>query len=83
MIDLTKPMQTRDGQKVNLITTEGREEYPLVGYVGDGIIPTAWTKEGKWWNGGGNFTLNLVNIPEDVYKDKAGWMFYFRKLLEK
>lgn len=78
MLDPTKPLQTRDGRKVSLITTEGRGDYPLVGYVGEEDTPTSWTKEGEWRKRGGNFPIDLINIPEDVYvwinvyKDKAG-----------
>ena len=46
MLDLTKPLQTRDGRPVTLITTQGREPWPLVGYVGSYQDIYKWEADG-------------------------------------
>ena len=62
MLDLTKPLSTRDGRPVTLITTQGREPWPLVGYVMDEVSVTIWMNNGR-------FDViksgrDLINIPE-------------------
>lgn len=64
-LDRTKPIQTRDGRPVRIITwTEGSKLYPIVGFVGDENVPESWTAEGEFIVGqtyeGGN---DLVNVP--------------------
>lgn len=45
-IDINLPLVTATGQKVELIETAGRSDFPLVGYFGDATMPSAWTKRG-------------------------------------
>ena len=62
MLDLTKPLQTRDGRPVTLITTQGREPWPLVGYIGGNTSPWTWRSDGtigKW-----ETDYDLINVPE-------------------
>lgn len=48
-IDTTKPLKTRDGQTVTLITANARHTgYPLVGYIGDNIELEGWTVDGLY-----------------------------------
>ena len=66
--DPTKPVQTKDGQDVTILGTNGRGNYPIYGYVGYGDQDiNCWTKEGKY-----NYALmrqnienkwDLVNLP--------------------
>ena len=51
--------QTRDGRPVTLIATNGREPWPLMGYVAGESIVSIWPKDGVW---GGD--SDLINIPE-------------------
>lgn len=63
---------TRDGRKVEIITTKGREPLPIVGYRGDNRMPVNWTAEGRWW----------VDFPEhdsDLILPPAPNVFYFNK----
>lgn len=49
-IDFTKPVQTShpgNPEPVQIITTEGRGTYPVVGYIGDSNKPTVWTANGR------------------------------------
>lgn len=65
MLDLTKKLQTRDGQPIEIKFTDGRGEYPILGYVGDSKTPDSWTIDGKYM--ADSFTpsdLDLINAPE-------------------
>jgi hypothetical protein len=61
-IDFTKPLQTRMGDPVQLITTEGRGQYPIIGYIADSKTPATWTKDGNKLQGVSR-TEDLVNVP--------------------
>ena len=61
MTDFTKPVQTRSGLPVTIITTEGRGYYPIVGYIGDCTHPDAWPKDGISKHG---YYDDLINVPE-------------------
>jgi hypothetical protein len=62
MIDFTKPIQTRDGHPVEIISTNLRGPHPVIGYVGNSKTFDQWTAEGKYALGAGCF--DLVNVPE-------------------
>lgn len=68
-LDLTKPLQTRDGRPVVLITSEGRGKYPVMGYVGDDTGPTSWTSEGNYQAHTAPRDEDLVNVEDkpDVF----------------
>ena len=62
-LDLTKPVQTRDGQPVEIITTKGRyPEFPIVGYIGSSEYIELWALDGSNRNVRGR--ADLVNVPE-------------------
>jgi hypothetical protein len=64
-IDFTKPLQTNGGinaQPVTLITTTGRGNYPVIGYIGDSAKPTVWTARGKKQLGLIS-SEDLMNVP--------------------
>lgn len=46
-IDLKKKYRTRNGRPVRLISDQGRQPYPFLGYVGDDFVPCAWSEEGR------------------------------------
>ena len=52
--------QTCDGRPVTLITTKGREPWPLVGYIEDGTNPWSWKADGK----ATQEQDDLINNPE-------------------
>ena len=71
MIDFKKPVITENGQDVTIISTEGRitedgKRYPVLGYVGDSTMLTAWTLQGEPWRGL-RPQVNLKNKPETLY----------------
>lgn len=71
MIDFSKPVQTRDGRPVEIITTKGRGTYPVLGYAGDSAILFTWTTDGKLLAANmEEVAVNLVNVPEPV----VGWV---------
>jgi hypothetical protein len=49
MIDITKPVRTKDGQRVEIFSDKGREPYPLIGYIGDSTALGTWTKDGMFF----------------------------------
>jgi hypothetical protein len=66
-IDFTKPVETVTGIPVQIISTSGREPYPVIGYVGEhSLALDEWTSSG------------LYNVEELDYSDynlrnKATW----------
>lgn len=62
-LDLAKPMQTRDGQPVEILTTKGRyPEFPIVGYIDSSEYIEVWMLDGSNRNVRGR--ADLVNVPE-------------------
>ena len=48
-IDFTKPVETVTGIPVQIISTSGREPYPVIGYVGERSLATQeWTAGGLY-----------------------------------
>jgi len=43
---------TRGGAVVEISTTDGREPYPIVGYIGDGNMPVCWHGDGVFLDDG-------------------------------
>lgn len=52
MIDISKPLMTRNGQSVEIITFNGRGAWPIVGYIGKQKKLSNWRKDGSFesWN---------------------------------
>lgn len=64
-LDLSKPLQTRDGRPVTLIATTGRAPYTLIGYIGGDSFPEAWEHDGtSAATGFSNSPSSLINTPE-------------------
>ena len=61
-LDLTKPVQTRDGRKVRLLCTDGPGELPVVGFIEDNVTTTQWPVGGEYY-GGALRNFDLVNTP--------------------
>jgi hypothetical protein len=66
-IDFDKPLQTKSGEPVEIITTNGRVAYPVKGYVGNSENILAWNKEGEAAGFRGDHACNLMNVPEKRY----------------
>ena len=71
MIDLTKPVQTRDGREARVFFTEGGGSFPVLGAFNNG---TGIWNLGRWSMDGISAMptlsadLNLVNIPPKMIK---------------
>lgn len=65
MLDLTKPVQTRDGRPVRLLCTDANSRFPVTGLVsqpqGNDVVGT-WTVEGSYLDEPGEDPLDLVNV---------------------
>jgi hypothetical protein len=59
MLDLSKPVQTRDGALVRIICTDATPTYPIVG-VRAGMV-RCWLAEGRFAQA--ETTLDLINVP--------------------
>lgn len=69
MIDVTKPVQTRDGRPARIVSEAGTNKYPLIALVtqDDGReTPAVRTPEGKVYEFPGNHQGDLINIPEET-----------------
>jgi len=54
---------TRYGRRVEIITTKGREPFPVVGYHDDNGMPVNWTAEGRWWADCSEHESDLILPP--------------------
>ena len=66
MIDLDKPVQTRDGREAKVHTVDGKDDlYPVVGEVKkhSGWEVERWTMAGAL-SVSGESLLDLVNVPQ-------------------
>jgi hypothetical protein len=63
MIDFKKPIQTRDGRAVTILSTEGRGLYTAIGYIGDCSSLETWTPMGRVSLTGGQQDTDLINVP--------------------
>lgn len=70
-IDWNKPVQTRDGRRVKIFTTEARDtEYPVQGEI---LEPHKWeqhiwTEDGYFLNTRKVTDDDLVNVPEERWE---------------
>ena len=62
MIDINKKYQTRDGRPVELLTTNARGAWPVVGYIGDGDQVSRWAIDGAFCGTSPIRTLDLVEV---------------------
>jgi hypothetical protein len=61
-IDFTKPVETIDGTTVQIISTEGRGKYPILGYIGNkSQYVTSWMPDGFYLSDKSESGLNLRN----------------------
>lgn len=66
MIDFTKPVQTRSGIPVTILTTQVRgSRYPVIGYLGQETIFSEWTSDGRWlYSSRDPNPKDIINVPE-------------------
>lgn len=66
MIDLTKPVQTRDGRRVRILCADAKGDFPIIGAVEerDGTERSgSWMRDGRYLCTGPS-TSDLLNLPE-------------------
>lgn len=88
-LDLTKPMQTKGGGVLEIITTTGHMPYPIVGYFHGDLRPRCWTLDGAYSPTTGIHDMdryelqllksdptrfNLINTPEPKRKGEV-WVW--------
>lgn len=65
VLDLSKPVQTRDGRRVTLLSTAGRGDYPIVGYIDGSSDIRTWCHVGTFFSGAKR-ACDLINVAETV-----------------
>lgn len=80
MIDFTKPVQTRDGRKVEIYSTDNGGVYPVHGRMYS-ITEDAWGV-GTWTETGAKFAnersgMDLINVKEKEKKQR--WANVYRQ----
>jgi len=69
MIDFTKPVRTKSGEPVEIITTEGRGRYPIIGFVANNELPSSWTTDGHV-----AVSVKSSGDLENVPQKRSGWV---------
>ena len=77
MIDYEKPVQTKSGMQVEILTIVLAGDYPILGRLGDGAY-RVWDRLGNSVHGVLRYPLALENVPVkkrvvwvNIYKDAA------------
>lgn len=63
-INWNKPLQTRDGDPVTIITREGRGKYSVMGYIGNDEYITYWRPDGRFFDEQVTDGCDIINVPE-------------------
>lgn len=63
-IDWNKPVQTRDGRRVTIVTRNGRRPFNVIGYIGDETCINSWTERGEFFVCDGPKPIDLISAPE-------------------
>lgn len=75
-IDWDKPLQTRGGDPVTIITREGRGKYSVIGYIGDEDGMAQWLPDGRFFDEEGH--ADIINVPEKPMQ-KEVWFNIFKE----
>lgn len=62
MIDINKKYRTRDGRPVELLTTNARGAWPVIGHIGDENQVFRWAIDGAFCGTSPIRTLDLVEV---------------------
>jgi len=66
-IDFTKPVETVTGIPVQIISTSGREPYPVIGYVGEHSLAL------DEWTSSGLYNVEEIDYSDHNLRNKATW----------
>ena len=71
-LDLTKSLKTTGGESVTIITTTGREPWPVIGFIGENCATSQWTRTGYRYckQVEQMRPLDLINVPEGEELEK-------------
>lgn len=67
-IDWSKPLQTRDGREVTIVTRCGRGAFPVLYYIGDNNNLEQATKDGYYCVDGIEDSRDIVNKSMEMVK---------------
>jgi hypothetical protein len=68
---------TRKGKEVEIISINGREQFPIIGYVDDNQTPSSWSSNGHYVNDGTTTTYDLFFADEE--EEPIRWMPSWRR----
>jgi hypothetical protein len=68
MIDFTKPVTTRSGLVVDVVSISLRGDYPVGGYLGEDDTFIRWSKDGKYFISRVDSEFDLVNLPTTIVR---------------
>jgi hypothetical protein len=69
-ITMDRKYTTRSGEPVEVVAVNGREPYPVVGYIGEATTYATWTSTGKYDQFGGDDKYDLI----PVLVKRQGWV---------
>jgi hypothetical protein len=81
MLDFTKPIKTRSGKDVEILTTNCRGKYCVYGNVEGRGNTSAWAIDGLYLCESQPDELDLLNVPDTIVKyinvyDAEEWMLH-------
>ena len=68
------PVATSCGERVEIITTTARGEYPIIGYIGNSTTPQRWSSSGYFFKSD-NSTISMRNNLHFTYKIEVVHVF--------
>jgi len=66
MLDINKPVQTRDGRKARIIATDKKGNYPIIALIDEDETIISCTKKGNRFIKCEN-KMDLINVPKKRY----------------
>ena len=80
-LDLSKPVQTKGGLPVRILCTDGPSlNSPVVGFVGNNVHTTSWTKGGRWSSSTAKGCMDLVNVPSPPPAEATREVYLWRSI---
>lgn len=76
-VDWNKPLQTREGDPVTIITREGRGKYSVMGYIGNDEYITYWRPDGRFFDEQDTVGCDIINVPEKPMSQEV-WLNVFK-----
>jgi hypothetical protein len=67
-IDFTKPVVTRSGKAVKILTTEALGDFPVFGNIYDATCTLSFMADGNYFDEGYEHENDLMNVPEVVVR---------------